>query len=141
MSEKDPITGRFAPRKEERPDGLGPKSETFAVGIPQMGQPGSEKFHYRVVTVDKDTEEAGREDHHTGINYKTIRKQGRQRIMACPLPEHEERVKEAQRRSVKNATGGAEGDGRPTVVNQDRSRTTVRTTIGRGSNPLYGDEA
>lgn len=127
--------GRFASRKEERPDELSGKGGFQSKTIPMPGTPGSEKFHYRVFSVDKDTNEAGREDHHLGLGYQVVKAQGRQRIAAVPKEEQAARVKAAQDKSVRQAMASD----KPKHVNNDRSRTISTTTVGKGGNPLYGD--
>lgn len=86
--------------KEERPDELAGRSE-LSPQVPAPGEPGSEGIHYRVVTVDKACEEAGRFDKHKGMGYGVAKKAGRQVLMGCRKEDHEARVKAAGDRSVK----------------------------------------
>lgn len=120
------------PRKEERPE------TTYGAEkgpIPAPGEPGSENYHYRTLTVDKATEEAGRMDKHAGLGYKVALKQGRQYVVGAPKEGGpgggpEARIKASGTKSAKRVT-----QANNSVVR--KKGATTRETLEIGKGPLF----
>ncbi len=88
---------------EERPPQF-PDNPDVDNKLPMPGEPGSEKLHYRIVTVDKDSEEFGRFDKHKAKGYQVVKKQGREVMMCCDPEDFENRQKGSRKRSVDRVT-------------------------------------
>lgn len=87
--------------REEPQDELSGKSE-FKGTIPCPGEPGSEEYTYRAVTVDTVTEEFGRFDRMKHqLDYGVAKKNGRQVLMGIKKDVHEKRLRDRGRQSEK----------------------------------------
>lgn len=122
------------PRKEERQDEMSGKPE-FQSNVPKPGEEGSERFNYRVVTVDKDTEHEGRYDKHKGKGYVDVQVVGRQHLMACPKPQHLARVKAAGQKSADRIVEPVKEARRRAGVRKDGASDIQ--TIDYGKGPLH----
>lgn len=119
------------PRKEERRDELSGPSE-FAATIPAPGQEGSEKFSYKIVTVDKATEEFGRFDRYKHqLGYEVAKKVGRQVVMGRPKEDRERDLKAMGKRSEGNVVT----EGNQDKEEKDGSRTSTSVSVQKGGFP------
>ena len=94
----------FGKDKEERPDEFSGKLDVEN-NLPADGEPGSEKLHYRIVSVDPDCEEEGRFDRHKhDLGYGVVKKKGKNVMMACLKEDQAKRSKASGKESADKVT-------------------------------------
>ena len=108
-----------AVRREQRPDPVADIRGSGTTEVP-LDDP---SFHYRIVNLEKDTEE--RVDYHRDIGYGVAKRTNRYTVMRCRKEEYEKRQAEAIARSDRFKEGSGEPSG-----DMVKDETTIEVSKG-----------